>query len=154
MLVDGQVNRYASLMADLPQTRSVPVVRADFRDDGLWQRLIAEIASRTDEGFAAEVEFVEDRALAGMDEAAIAAGYRRAYPHEYRHPVVFVVDAVAVSSVDHPLLVVNLHAGVDAGRFRALPRQVQSIQNNLSLANMDYIEFASATGPDGVFRGF
>jgi len=55
---------------------------------------------------------------------------------------------------DHPLLVVNLHAAVDARPFRTPPRQVQSIQNNLSLANMDYLEFASSAGADGVFRGF
>ncbi|GAA4579965.1 hypothetical protein GCM10023176_58710 [Micromonospora coerulea] len=38
--------------------------------------------------------------------------------------------------------------------FRALPQQVQAIQNNLSLANMDYIEFATSAGAEGVFRGF
>jgi hypothetical protein len=31
---------------------------------------------------------------------------------------------------------------------------VQAIQNNLSLANMDYVEFARAVGRDGIFRGF
>ncbi|MGC4896997.1 DUF6924 domain-containing protein [Micromonospora sp. DT31] len=43
---------------------------------------------------------------------------------------------------------------MNARPFRALPRQVQAIQNNLSLANMDYIEFATSVGADGVFRGF
>jgi hypothetical protein len=28
------------------------------------------------------------------------------------------------------------------------------IENNLSLANMDFEEFAEAVDPDGVFRGF
>jgi hypothetical protein len=65
-----------------------------------------------------------------------------------------VVDALAISGPEHPILVVNLNAGVDVGPFRAPPRQVQSIQNNLSLANMDFIEFARSAGPDGVFRGF
>jgi hypothetical protein len=72
----------------------------------------------------------------------------------HRHPVVFVVDAVAVSGHEHPILVLDLNAGVDAGPFRAPPRQVQAIQNNLSLANMDYVDFTRATGADGVFRGF
>jgi hypothetical protein len=67
---------------------------------------------------------------------------------------VFVVDSVAVAAPGHPVLVVNLNARFDARPFRALPRQVQSIQNSLSLANMDYIEFATSTGADGVFRGF
>jgi hypothetical protein len=145
---------YAAPMAELPTTWNVPVVRADFTDDAAWDGIREEIAEPTEEGFSADVDFVEDRALADLDEAAIVAGYPRAYPHEYRHPILIVVDTVAVSALDHPVLVVNLNAGVDERPFRALPRQVQSIQNNLSLANMDYIEFATSAGTDGVFRGF
>ncbi|GAB3345306.1 DUF6924 domain-containing protein [Micromonospora halotolerans] len=51
-------------------------------------------------------------------------------------------------------LVVNLNDGDETAPFRALPRQVQAIENNLSIANMDFFEFARAAGPDGVFRGF
>ncbi|WP_435830358.1 DUF6924 domain-containing protein [Micromonospora echinospora] len=141
-------------MIALPETWCVPVVRGDFRDDGVWERLKHEIASPTDEGFVAGVEFVEDRALIGLGAVAIAAGYPRAHPGRYRHPVVFVVDAVTVTVPEHPLLVVNLNEGVGTGPFRAVPRQVQSIENNLSIANMDFFEFARATDPDGVFRGF
>ncbi|MFC8848558.1 MULTISPECIES: DUF6924 domain-containing protein [unclassified Micromonospora] len=53
-----------------------------------------------------------------------------------------------------PLLVVNLNDRHETGPFRTLPRQVQAIENNLSLGNMDFVEFARAAGPDGVFRGF
>ncbi|WP_262286836.1 hypothetical protein [Micromonospora sp. MA102] len=141
-------------MADLPETRCVPVVRADFSDDGLWEQLKDEIVSPTEEGFVAGVEFVEDRALIGLSETAIAAGYPRAYPRRYRHPVVFVVDTVTVSLPERPLLVVNLNDGDETGPFRTLPRQVQAIENNLSIANMDFFEFARSAGPDGVFRGF
>ena len=141
-------------MAELPQTWSLPVVRADFTDDAGWEEIKEKIEEPTEEGFGADVDFVEDLALIGLDEAAIAAGYPQSYPHAYRHPVLFVVDTVAVSTAGHPVLVVNLNAGVDARPFRALPRQVQSIQNNLSLANMDYIEFARSANANGVFRGF
>ena len=144
---------YAAPRAVLPETWSVPVVRADFTDDAAWAGVRQRIAEPTEEGFAADVDFVEDRTLAGLNEAAIAAGYPRAYPREYRHPVLFVVDAVAVSAPENPVLVVNLNAGVNARPFRSLPRQVQAIQNNLSLANMDYVEFATSAGADGVFRG-
>jgi hypothetical protein len=141
-------------VAELPQTWSVPVVRADFSDDGVWDRLKAEISEPTAEGFGADVEFVEDHALGGLAEEAIVAGYGRAYPHKYRHPILFVVDAVALSTVEHAVLVINLNAGVDAEPFRTLPRQVQAIQNNLSLANMDYVDFARCKNADGIFRGF
>jgi|GEM_PF-3302045 hypothetical protein len=38
--------------------------------------------------------------------------------------------------------------------FRALPTQIQGIENNLSIANMDFEEFADPMDEDGVFRGF
>jgi len=141
-------------VAELPATWSVPVVRANFSNDDVWERVKQEIAEPTVEGFGADVEFVEDRALDGLGEAAIAARYPRAYPHEYRHPILFVVDVLAISRPEHSILVVNLNAGVGVGPFRTLPDQVQSIQNNLSLANMDYLEYARSTDADGVFRGF
>lgn len=148
------VGGYAAPMAELPETRSVPVVRTDFTDDAAWERIREKITEPTEDDFGADVDFVEDRALTGLDEAAIVVGYPRGYPHKYRHPVLFVVDAIAVSTPEHPVLVVNLNAGVDTRPFRALPRQVQSIQNNLSQANMDYDEFVTSADVDGVFRGF
>ena len=54
---------------------------------------------------------------------------------------------------EFPILVVDLYAS--RGReFRALPTQVQAIQNNLSIANMDFADFAEAVDADGIFRGF
>jgi hypothetical protein len=139
---------------ELPATRHVPVVRADYSSDPVWEELCEEIVSPTEEGFLANVEFVEDRSLEGLDERAIVAGISRRYPSGYPHPVMFVVDAAAVSSPDHPLLVVDLHETSPSAPFRAVPRAVQSIENNLSIANMDFREFASAVDRDGVFRDF
>jgi hypothetical protein len=139
---------------DRLETRNVPVVRADFSNDVLWADLKQEIGSPTDEGFRANVDFVEDPTLVGLDEAAVISSYPRAYPHRYRHPVVFVVDATTIAAPDHPLLVIGLHEGDTSKPFRCTPRQVQAIENNLSLANMDHFEFASAADADGVFRGF
>lgn len=147
-------SRYAVPVADLPETWCIPVIRGDFRDDGVWEQLKDEIVSPTEESFVAGAEFVEDRALIGLSETAIAAGYPRAYPSQYRHPIVFVVDTVTVSLPERPMLVVNLNEGDETGPFRTLPRQVQAIENNLSIANMDFFEFARSAGPDGVFRGF
>jgi len=38
--------------------------------------------------------------------------------------------------------------------FRCAIPEIASIEANLSIANMDYHEFADNTDPDGVFRGF
>jgi len=38
--------------------------------------------------------------------------------------------------------------------FRSIPSEVEPIVANLSLANMDFAEFADKTDADGIFRGF
>ena len=38
--------------------------------------------------------------------------------------------------------------------FRVIPSEMWSVENNLSIANMDFAEFADAVDEDGVFRGF
>ena len=38
--------------------------------------------------------------------------------------------------------------------FRSIPPEVEPIVANLSLANMDFAEFAGNTDPDGIFCGF
>jgi hypothetical protein len=139
---------------DLPDTRGVPVVRADFSDDALWADLMELIVSPTVEGFGANVEFVEDQTLAGLDETAITSSVPRLYPHGYEHSVMFIVDASTTASPEHPLLVLDLHEGEPARPFRCTPRQVQAIENNLSISNMDFFEFANSADADGVFRGF
>jgi hypothetical protein len=75
-------------------------------------------------------------------------------PEGDQRPFFFmIVDDVAVRSPGHPILVVDLWR--EPGReFRAVPAAVQSIENNLSIANMDFAEFADAVDEDGVFRGF
>jgi hypothetical protein len=51
------------------------------------------------------------------------------------------------------VLVIDLRE--DRGRhFRAVTSHVHSIENNLSIANMDFFEFADNVEIDGVFRGF
>ena len=72
---------------------------------------------------------------------------------DYAHTFLFVADRVALSDPEQPILVVDLHH--EPGRaFRVIPSQAWGVENNLSIANMDFIEFADSTDPDGVFRGF
>jgi hypothetical protein len=137
----------------LPPTEGVPVIRTHFVDDALWERLKAEILSLTEEGFSADVEFVDDDAFAGAGEDEVVRSVPGRYPNTFPHPVLFVVDAVTAGTADHPVLVVDLDEEPEAS-FRSTPRGIQSIENNLSIANMDFDEFAAAADEDGIFRGF
>ena len=64
-----------------------------------------------------------------------------------------MVDREAVSNPEFPILVVDLLREPGRG-FRAIPSTIQSIENNLSITNMVFSEFANAVAADGVFRGF
>jgi hypothetical protein len=141
-------------MGSLPLTVRVPFIRVDFTNPAAWKKLKGLVGKPNKEGYAANLEYVEDRTLASLDEAALEAKFPRLYPEDYEHPVVFVADAVAMSPPDYPILVVNLNKGEETWPFRAIPGEIASIEANLSLANMDYFEFAENAGADGVFRGF
>ena len=74
-------------------------------------------------------------------------------PDPYSHTVLFIVDAITLTQRELPILIVDL-SRVPGRDFRAIPTQIQAIQNNLSISNMDFAEFSAAIDDDGIFRGF
>ena len=66
---------------------------------------------------------------------------------------VFIVDRTTFTNPEQPVLVVDLCN--ELGRtFRIIPSEMWGVENNLSLSNMDFFEFADNVDADGVFRGF
>src|SRR6266496_2374017 len=100
-------------------------------------------------GFLAYVDFLDDKQYADITKDQLLASI----PKNYNHSFIIVVDKIAISNSEYPLLIVDLYE--KSGReFRAIPSQIQGIENNLSIANMDFEEFADSADEDGVFRGF
>jgi hypothetical protein len=134
----------------LPQSQAALVIRTDFSDHQAWEAIGAAILQLTEEGFGAQVEFVDDAAYRGVTKEQLLD----LVPDGDERPFfLMIVDEVTVRSPEHPVLVVDLWH--ESGReFRAVPAAVQSIENNLSIANMDFAEFADAVDKDGIFRGF
>jgi hypothetical protein len=125
------------------------VLRTDFSDEECWRAVCEQMIAETDEGFSAYVEIVEDRAFDGLATEELLA----AVGDDYHCGFLIVADRLTITDAEHPLLVLDLFA--DPGRsFRALPTTIQSIENNLSIANMDFAEFADNADEDGVLRGF
>ena len=125
------------------------MLRTDFSDEACWRSICAEVLAETADGFRAYVDVVEDRALDGFrtDDVLATVG------DDYRWGYLVVGDRLTMTQAEHPFLVLDLLD--ERGRsFRALPREIQAIENNLSIANMDFSEFADSAGSDGVFRGF
>ena len=132
----------------LPVTHDSLVLRTDFSDDSAWDSVCAAIRAPVGD-FRAYVECVSDPAFAGVTPAEILS----LQPEGFNHSFLFIVDGIALSSSEHPIVVVDLIE--EPGRwFRVVPREAWAVQNNLSLANMDFEEFADSVDPDGVFRGF
>ena len=126
-----------------------PLVRTDFADDSRWDELVQAATAESPDGFRAHLKIINDRAFEGRSVGellAIGEGWEGA-------SVLFVADAIALTESERPILCVDL---IDQpGRaFRCIPRQLWGVDNNLSLANIDFDEFATSVDADGVHRGF
>jgi succinylarginine dihydrolase len=99
-----------------------------------------------------------------MRRGLTASRLLKMVPAEVHHAVAFLVDAEALTHSDRPILVINLFdyvEGLDNGEgpqygatFRVVPSEMWSVQNNLTISNMDWAEFAENVDSDGIFRGF
>ena len=137
-----------NITKQLPETEDPLVLRTDFSNQFAWEEICAEIR-RPVGMFHAYVVFIDDTAYQDMTTAQLLS----IVPKDYDHSFIILVDRIAVSQPELPLLIVDLYE--EPGReFRAIPSQIQGIENNLSLANMDFAEFAETVDEDGVFRGF
>ncbi|MDT8912055.1 DUF6924 domain-containing protein [Amycolatopsis sp. PS_44_ISF1] len=146
------------MTTDLPVTPCVPVIRTDFSDPEAWERLKAAIAWVTPDEFEANVSFVDDEAFTGLT----APDLLERLPDRDQHALLLIVDETTMRSPERPILIVELDADpdLDSDRpderttrsFRAVPHTVQNIENNLSIANMDWEDFADDVDDDGVLR--
>jgi len=123
------------------------MLRTDFSDDAAWESICAAAARESADGFRASVNCVSDRQYNGLTVDRLLSTLA-----EGTHSFIFVVDRVALTHPERPILVVDLYA--EPGRtFRVIPEAMWGVENNLSLSNMDFHEFADCVGPDGIFRG-
>jgi hypothetical protein len=135
-------------MKQIPETDNALVLRTDFSDDSLWGSLRAAIQKPVGV-FRAYVDFLSDPEYNGITTEQILSFI----PADSNHSFLFIVDRITLAHPEHPVLVLSLYP--ERGRtFRVVPREMWGVENNLSIANMDFEDFADAVDPDGVFRGF
>jgi hypothetical protein len=144
-----------------PKDEAEWVIRTDFSDEGRWAAICDMIAAEQ-----RDFEFVKYVSEIRRKDQAIV-DLVRSLPDSYPGMFCFVVDRQCIENPEHPILVVGFYPSdgesfdrlprntpeKDIATFRALPSQIWAIQANLSLANMDFEEFAGAIDADGVFRG-
>ena len=132
---------------NIPTSENALLIRTDFSDEKAWQQLKAAVSEPADP-FIFNMEVVDNPANGG----ATIEQVMEALPEDYPHSFIVIADGTAISHADFPLLVVDLLE--ERGRqFRAIAAQVASIDNNLSMANMGFEEFAELVDETGIFRG-
>jgi hypothetical protein len=135
-------------MKKIPATEKSLVLRTDFSDESAWHEVCAAIQQPVGD-FRAYVDFVNDPDFAGIDSKEVSASLLG----DPGRVFAFIIDHVTLSQAEHPILVVDVFD--EPGRtFRVIPSEAWSVENNLSLANMDFGDFANSVDADGVFRGF
>ena len=152
------------LMKDLPKTENALVLRTDFSDEAAWTSICKAILEpdREFNDFHAYVTFISDPDHQGLTPQELMAHppYKDLEPHDFSSQIlekvgsfIFMVDGVALTHPERPILAIDLWE--EPGRtFRVIPSQMWSVQNNLSISNMDFSEFADKAEADGIFRGF
>ncbi|MFF0836728.1 MULTISPECIES: DUF6924 domain-containing protein [unclassified Streptomyces] len=125
------------------------VLRTDFSDDGAWDAVRAALDAADGychATYVSELRFACVGVRALVDEEAAA-------DEEAQIIHVFLADAATMGDTHHPLLAVDLSD--EPGRTFRLPAQwFPDVSANLSIANMDFAEFADAADESGTFRGF
>jgi len=163
------------LLTRLVGNGAIPLVRTDFSDDAAWGRVAQAVTAPADFGIGIDPEVpgddglyrpnvgvVDDREFEGATGRALA----EAASGELLGYVLLADDRSmreAVAGGELSVVYVDLSVtpedaeefGWLYGReFRCEVGEVASIEANLSIAIMDFEEFAEGVEDDGVFRGF
>ena len=134
-------------MNRLPNSRNTPVIRTDYSDREAWDVVRAAILAPSDDGFRANVGFFDDPAYQDLTPGQVLALVPP--DDEYLHPVIIVADKATITSASMPLLVLNLWE--ERGREIRIPAaDLWGIENNLSIANMDFDDWADPAAEDGL----
>jgi len=133
-------------MTSQPETVGTPMIRTDFSDPAGWETLRTAVETPNEDDFLAHVHLVDDQAYRDMTAEQLL-------PLIGPHSLFIVADRRAISRFGQPLLCIY-RDGRRTEQLRVIARELWSIENNISLGNMDWDEFTRAADEDGVFRGF
>jgi hypothetical protein len=99
------------------------------------------------DGFQANLQIIDRKGFGGIDPKQLGRSAA-----ETNHAILFVADEITMKDPERSVLCIDVF--VPERSFRIIPCQLWSAENNLSLANMDFVDFVDAADGDGIFRGF
>jgi len=137
-------------MKKIPITDDTLVLQTDFSNEKIWKSICKLIeAPQTEDQFTANVEFHSNKEYENIELKKILS----LLPDEYEHSILFVVDSQSITDPDHSILCIDL-VDEPGNYFRVIPSEMWSVENNLSLGNMDFTDFADSVDKENIFRGF
>ena len=128
-------------------TEYTPLVRTDFSSPSAWRDVVDAVSRDWEDGFRAQISIVDDPAYDGWTAERLAGLPRAKYP-----TILLVADGVTMTHPERLVLCLELPSAQKS--FRVVLPQLWSVENNLSLANLDFDDFAGAVDGEGVYRGF
>jgi tetratricopeptide (TPR) repeat protein len=133
----------------IPVTENSLALRTDFSDEAAWKALCKTIQEPDNEfGFEANVDFVNDSKFDGVTAEQLLA----LLSDDSALSFAFIIDHIALTQPDHPILVIDLQD--EPGRtFRVVVSALWEVENNLSIANMDFEDFINTLDKNGIYRG-
>jgi hypothetical protein len=158
------------MVAATLEATGTPLLRTDFSDDAAWSTVVSEVTRPADLGggydeYQPAISPFDDRFFEGATGASLAEIWSS---HAMEGGYVLLADArssaEAADGRDVTVEYVDLSVEGDEdsellhsylGRtFRCAAREVAAIEANLSIANLDFSDFADSLDDQGVFRGF
>ncbi|MGW8776594.1 DUF6924 domain-containing protein [Streptomyces sp. NPDC055796] len=125
------------------------VLRTDFADEAAWDAVRAALDAADEYPHAT---YISELRFAGVGVQALV-DEETAADEDEQIVYMFPADAATMRDPGHPLLAVDLSD--EPGRtFRVPARWFPDISANLSIANMDFADYADATDGSETFRGF
>jgi hypothetical protein len=131
----------------IPATSKTFVLRTDYSNDAAWESIKAKLCVSSDTELAPDLDFISDHAFADL----AVENVRSLLPDNSDHPYCFIADRTALVEKDNPLLAVDLSKTPKT--FRVAASSLGEVENNLSIGNMSFSEFAKAAAADGMYRG-
>lgn len=143
-------------------THASLLIRTDFTDDGVWRETaLAAMAPQPDDldttaEFQAHLTCIDHPDNDGLTVPKLLALIGSGPPH-----YVFLVDHETIVNPEHPIVAVDTSPKqwaedtdlVRGQTIRIIPKQMWSIENNLSIGNAGFDDYVRGTDPDGVDRG-
>jgi hypothetical protein len=131
-------------------SRNANLIRTDFTDENIWKKVLSEITTPSkDFGFVSFVTPINDieNQLKTPDQLITNL------PKDYKFSFFILFDSVSVKHKDNIILCVDLSEKSHRS-FRLKPSDLWMVENNLSIANMDFEEFSNSLDSNQIFNGF